>query len=72
MANYETAFYHFELADNNPMNNGARGSLDQLKRANRRWKAVLGRTSAAAGCATDDALRDYIDRRKQSLPNEIG
>jgi trimethylamine--corrinoid protein Co-methyltransferase len=74
MANYETAFYHFELADNNSYEQwSAEGSLDQLKRANRRWKAVLeSYEPPLLDAATDEALRDYVDRRKESLPNEIG
>src|SRR6202030_875650 len=42
MANYQTAFHDFELADNNSFEQwSAEGAHDQLSRANRRYKEML-------------------------------
>ena len=42
MRNYETAFYDFELSDNNSYEQWSEeGSLDITRRANKRWKAML-------------------------------
>ncbi len=74
MANYETAFHDFALADNNSFEQWtADGSEDLLKRANRRWKAMLESYEAPPlDVAIDEALCDYMERRKLSLPDEIG
>jgi trimethylamine--corrinoid protein Co-methyltransferase len=74
MANYQSAFYDFELADNNSYEQwSAEGSQDQLQRANRRWKALLqAYQPPPLDAATDEALRDYMARRKQALPDELG
>jgi len=74
MANYQTAFYDFELADNNSYEQWqAEGGLDQPRRANRRWKALLESYAAPPlEAASDEALRDYIARRKAAMPDELG
>src|SRR5580700_187056 len=74
MANYEHAFHHFELADNNSFEQwSAEGSRDQLARANQRWKALLESYEAPAlDASIDEALKDYIGRRKDEMPDEIG
>ena len=73
LANYEKAFHHFELADNNSFEQwAAEGSRDQLARAHQRWKALLDSYEAPAlDASTDEALREYIERRKQCMPDEI-
>jgi trimethylamine--corrinoid protein Co-methyltransferase len=73
LANYETAFYDFELADNNSFEQwSADGSLDQLVRANKRWKAMLESYEAPLlDPAKDEELREYIQRRKASMPDDI-
>jgi trimethylamine--corrinoid protein Co-methyltransferase len=74
LANYQSAFHDFELADNNSYEQwSAEGAHDQLQRANRRWKALLeSYQMPQIDPATDEALRDYVTRRKQAMPDEIG
>jgi len=73
MENYQTAFYDFELADNNSFEQwSAEGSHDIIRRAQRRWKSMLDSFVAPAlETATDEALRDYIERRKAELPDTV-
>jgi trimethylamine--corrinoid protein Co-methyltransferase len=74
LANYQTAFYDFALADNNSFEQWtAEGAHDQLWRANRRWKELLGSYQPPPlDAAVDEALREFIARRKQSMPDEPG
>ncbi len=74
LANYQTAFYDFDLADNNSFEQwSAEGGLDQTRRAGRRWRALLDSyVPPPLDPAKDEALRDYIERRKRSMPDEIG
>jgi trimethylamine--corrinoid protein Co-methyltransferase len=74
LANYQTAFHEFQLADNNSYEQwSAEGSLDQPRRAQRRWRALLEDYQAPPlDVATDEALRDFMARRKQAMPDEIG
>ncbi len=74
MANYLTAFYDFELADNSSYEQwSAEGAHDQLQRANRTWKALLeSYEPPPIEPAKDEALQDYVARQKQALPDEIG
>jgi trimethylamine--corrinoid protein Co-methyltransferase len=74
LANYQTAFHEFQLADNNSFEQWcAEDSLEQPQRAQRRWHAMLESYEAPPlDDAIDEALRDLIARRKQSLPDEIG
>jgi trimethylamine---corrinoid protein Co-methyltransferase len=73
MANYTTAFHDFELADNNSFEQwSADGACDQLARANRRYKALLeSYEMPPIDAATDEALKEYIARRKEAMPDEI-
>ncbi len=73
LANYETAFYDFELADNNSFEQWcAEGSQDQLVRANRKWKSLLsGYTPPALDRGKDQALQEFIARRKAAMPDDI-
>jgi trimethylamine--corrinoid protein Co-methyltransferase len=73
MANYERAFHDFELADNNSYEQWrAEGGRDQLARANQRWKVLLQSYEAPPiDAAIDEALKDYIGRRKATMPDEI-
>jgi trimethylamine--corrinoid protein Co-methyltransferase len=73
MANYQTAFYDFELADNNSFEQwSAEGAQDQLKRANARWKALLASYEAPPlDAAKDQELQEYIARRKASMPDAL-
>jgi len=74
LANYEHAFHDFELADNNSFEQwSVEGSRDQLARANQRWKALLAAYEAPPlEASIDEALKDYIARRKHGLSDEIG
>jgi trimethylamine--corrinoid protein Co-methyltransferase len=73
MQNYETAFYDFELADNNSFEQwSSEGSQDQLSRANKRWKAELAVYQAPPlDQAKDEEILDYIERRKRAMPDEL-
>jgi trimethylamine---corrinoid protein Co-methyltransferase len=73
LANYESAYYEFELADNNSYEQwSAEGSHDQLRRANAAWQAQLkSYEPPPIDAATDQALREYIERRKAEIPDEF-
>ena len=70
-ANFETAFYRSSLADNNSREQWeAEGSRDIAARANAQWKRVLAEYEAPPiDPGVDEALIDYIDRRKSSFPD---
>ncbi len=70
-ANFETAFYRSPITDNNSYEQWlAEGSLDMAQRANTRWKRVLAEYQAPyIDEATEEALQDYIARRKASMPD---
>ena len=73
LANYETAFYDFELADNNSFEQwSAEGSQDQLARANKKWKAMLaGYEAPPLDPSKDEQLREYMAQRKAALPDDV-
>jgi trimethylamine---corrinoid protein Co-methyltransferase len=68
-ANYETAFYRSPLADYASWEQWeSEGSLDIQQRANAAWKKVLAEhESPPIDPGIDEALRDYIARRKGSM-----
>jgi trimethylamine--corrinoid protein Co-methyltransferase len=70
-SNFETAFYRSPITDNNSYEQWlAEGSLDMAQRANTRWKRVLAEYQAPyIDEATEEALQDYIERRKASMPD---
>ena len=70
-ANFETAFYRSPLADNNSFEQwDAEGATDMNQRANKLWKKQLAEYEAPPlDPATDEALLDYIKRRKDSFPD---
>lgn len=74
MANYQTAFYDFPLADNNSFEQWTEeGSDDQLHRAQRRWRTLLESYEAPPiDAASHEAIRDYVERRKRAMPDEVG
>src|SRR3954463_11014412 len=65
-ANFETAFYRSPLADNNSFEQwDAEGAQDMNKRANTQWKKMLAEYEAPPmDPAVDEALLDYVKRRK--------
>jgi trimethylamine---corrinoid protein Co-methyltransferase len=68
-ANFETAFYRSPLADYASWEQWeSEGSLDIQQRANAAWKKVLAEhVSPPIDPGVDEALRDYIARRKGSM-----
>jgi len=69
--NFETAFYRSPLADNNSFEQWeAEGATDMARRANTLWKKQLAEYEAPAlDPAVDEALLDYMNRRKASFPD---
>jgi trimethylamine--corrinoid protein Co-methyltransferase len=70
-ANFETAFYRSPLTDNNSFEQWeAEGGQDLTKRANTYWKKQLAEYEAPAlDPAIDEALLDFIHRRKSEAPD---
>ena len=68
-ANFQNAFYRSSIADNNSFEQWeSEGSLDAAARANKRMREMLASYEVPSiDPATDEALRDYIDRRKGSF-----
>jgi trimethylamine---corrinoid protein Co-methyltransferase len=71
LANFETAFYRSDVTDNNSFEQWQEdGSLDAAQRANRIWKKMLAEYEAPPiDPAVDEALLDFIARRKASMPD---
>lgn len=71
LANYETAYWDSVTADNRPFEQWqAEGGPDAAQRANRIWKERLHEFQPPPlDVAIDEALRDFIDRRKTSMPD---
>src|SRR5262245_24107394 len=71
LANFETAFYRSPLADNNSYEQwDAEGRKDMARRANERWKKLLEEyVEPPLAPAVDEALLDYMNRRKASFPD---
>ncbi len=69
--NFEQAFYRSKLADNNSVEQWeADGSLDMAKRANALWKQMLNDYEAPVlDPSIDEALIDFMERRKSSFPD---
>lgn len=71
LANYQTAYWDSETADNEPFEKWeAAGSEDAATRANRLWKKRLAEYEAPAlDEGVDEALRDFMARRKGEMPD---
>ncbi len=71
MRNFETAFFDFELSDNNSFEQWVQeGSHDIVWRANRKWKRLLeAYQPPAVDAARDEALQAFIAARKASMPD---
>jgi trimethylamine--corrinoid protein Co-methyltransferase len=67
--NYETAFYEAQLADSNSFEQWRdEGEHDVVHRANKAWKKALEDYQAPAiDEAVDEALNDFVNRRKMSM-----
>jgi len=70
-ANFESAFYRSNIADNNSVEQWQEeGSKDAATRANVLWKKTLAEYEAPAlDPAIDEALREFIDKRCASMPD---
>ena len=70
-ANFESAFYRSPLADNNSVEQWeAEGAKDMTQRANALWKKQLADYEPPPlDPAVDEALLDYMNRRKASFPD---
>jgi trimethylamine---corrinoid protein Co-methyltransferase len=73
LRNYETAFFDAENADNNSFEQWQQdGSHDAIWRANRRWQRLLsGYEMPPLEVAIDEALQDFMARRKASMPDSM-
>ncbi len=71
-ANFENAFYRSTVADSNSFEQWeADGSMDCAMRANKQWKTMLKEYEAPPlDPAVDEALIDYMERRKTSFPDK--
>ncbi len=69
LANYETAFWDSNVADNEPYEKWeAAGSHDAAYRANKRWKKLLDDYVAPPlDEAIDEELQDFMGRRKSAM-----
>jgi trimethylamine--corrinoid protein Co-methyltransferase len=69
LRNYETAFWDSGVADNNSFEQWRdAGGRDQLSRASSKWRAMLKTyETPAIDPAVDEALQDFIARKKQSV-----
>jgi trimethylamine--corrinoid protein Co-methyltransferase len=72
MKNFETANYMSDMADTSSFEQWSEtGSLTMEQRANKRWKNMLAEyEQPAMDEAVDEALKDFIARKKQSMPDE--
>jgi trimethylamine---corrinoid protein Co-methyltransferase len=71
LANFETAFYRSTIADNNSYEQWLEdGALDAPQRANRIWKRMLQEyVEPPIDPGVDEALQEFITRRKASFPD---
>lgn len=69
LRHYQTAYWDSALNDDQPFETWEeQGSADAAQRANKRWKDVLAQYEAPAiDESTDEALQDFIARRKASM-----
>jgi len=70
-ANFQTAFYRSTIADNNSFEQwDVEGGLDAAQRANKVWKKMLADYEAPPiDPGVDEALLDFIRRKKDSMPD---
>ncbi len=69
--NFKTAFYRSPITDNNSYEQWqSEGGLDHAQRCNARFKKLLGQYAAPPiDPAVDEALLDYVNRRKNEMPD---
>ena len=73
LARYETAFYQPLVSDWRNFETWAEdGALTATQRANALWKQLLSQyEQPKIDPATDEALREYIARRKREIPKGV-
>ncbi len=73
LANFETAFYRSEIADNNSYEQWLEeGELDARARASRVWRRMLAEYEAPPiDPGVDEALLEFVARRKASMPDAL-
>jgi trimethylamine---corrinoid protein Co-methyltransferase len=71
MRNYETAFFDFELSDNNSFEQWSQeGAHDIVWRANQKWKAMLkAYEQPLLDPVVEEALLAFINQRKGAMPD---
>lgn len=71
LSNFETAFYHSSVADNNSFEQWeSDGAQDAVSRANTLYKEMLARYQPPEiDSAIDEALQAFIKKRKTELPD---
>ncbi|SIO53703.1 trimethylamine---corrinoid protein Co-methyltransferase [Rhodovulum sp. ES.010] len=71
LRHYRTAYWESDLDDNQPWETWSeQGAVDMAERANRRWKHLLDSYEAPPlDEGIDEALRDFMARRKASMPD---
>ena len=72
LENFETANYMSDLSDTTSFEQWSEdGSLDMEKRANQKWKKMLYEYEAPSiDVAVDDALKDFVSKRKSEMTDE--
>ncbi len=72
LKNFETANYMSELSDTTSFEQWSEdGALDMERRANRQWKQMLQDYEAPhIDIAVDEALKDFVSKRKSEMPDE--
>jgi trimethylamine--corrinoid protein Co-methyltransferase len=71
LANFESAFYRSETADNNSFEQWSEaGGQDAAQRANEIWKRMLAEyEQPPLDPGVDEALREFVSRRKAEFPD---
>ncbi len=72
MRNYETAYYEAVMSDNDNVENWEEaGAKDSERRAYERWNELLNNyEQPAMDPAIDEALKDFVARRKSEIPEQ--
>ena len=70
MANYQTAYYDACLSDSESVEQWEdRGSKDSARRAFERWNKLLNEYQPPPmDEGTDEALKEFVDKRKRQVP----
>jgi len=71
LRHYQTAYWDSAMNDDQPFETWfEKGEVDSAQRANQRWKDILNTYEAPAiDEAIDEALRDFIAKKKASMPD---